>query len=622
MKHLSKKQKKSLVKIILGVVLFAAAFAVYEFVDLPKWVQIMIFICAYVPVAFDTIVKAAKNFSHGQIFDENFLMVIASIGAFAIGEYPEAVFVMLFYRVGELFESIAVGKSRRSVSELMNIRADHANIKCDGKLVEVAPEEVDIGDIIIVKPGERIPLDGIVVSGCSELNTMALTGESMPREVGEGDAVISGCINIRGLLHVKVTHTFADSTVSRILELVQNSAANKAKTENFITKFARYYTPAVVGIAVLLAAIPPIFVGNFADWLYRALNFLVVSCPCALVISVPLSYFGGIAGASKNGILVKGGNYFDVLSELKTVVFDKTGTLTSGTFKVTAVNAKTIDNDKLLELAAYAENYSDHPIAMSIKTAYGRSVDTHRLGNIIDIPGKGLCAEIDGKKFYVGNSKLMDDVGIIHTISANIGTNIYVASETEYFGCITISDEPKPTSASAISELYSQGINNIVMLTGDSKNVAEKVSRRLGINNIRYELMPQDKVDCITEIIKENSGKVAFVGDGINDAPVLARSDVGIAMGSMGSDAAIEAADVVIMDDDPMKIPAAIRLAKRTRRIVIENIVFALSVKGLILVLCALGLAGMWLAAFADVGVSVIAILNAMRTLHKINRST
>ena len=565
------------------------------------------------------------------MFDENFLMVVATLGALCIGFFPdteeqyrEAVFVMLFYQVGELFQSVAVGKSRKSISSLMDIRPDCAYIERDGELVPVDPETVAVGDIITVRPGEKIPLDGIVTEGTSDLNTVALTGEADPRAVAAGDAVISGCVNMSGVIKVKVTHTFGESTVSKILELVENSSENKSKSEQFITKFARIYTPAVVIAAVLLAVLPPLvipgsFIANFPTWLIRALTFLVISCPCALVISVPLSFFGGIGGASKKGILVKGSNYLETLSKVKTAVFDKTGTLTKGTFSVTEIHPENITEEQLLHLAAHAEAFSNHPIAVSLRNAYGKPVNMDAVADVSEITGRGVKAKVDGKTVYAGNAALMQETGLTPAACPAPGTVIHVSYDGKYAGYLLISDTPKETSKAAIAALKECGVERIVMLTGDRKETAEAISKELSIDEYHAGLLPADKVDMVEKLLSENrtDGKLAFVGDGINDAPVLMRADVGIAMGALGSDAAIEAADIVLMDDDPAKIAEAMKISRFTLRIVRQNIVFALAVKAAVLLLGALGLAPMWLAVFADVGVAFLAILNAMRTLKK-----
>ena len=563
--------------------------------------------------------RAVRNIAHGQVFDENFLMALATVGALAIGEYPEAVFVMLFYQVGELFQSYAVDQSRKSITALMDIRPDYANIEGpDGQLEQVDPEDVAVGDTIVIKAGERIPLDGVVLEGSSTVDTAALTGESLPRQVESGDDVISGCVNLSGLLKVQVTKAFEESTVAKILDLVENSASKKAKAENFITKFARYYTPIVVLAAVALAFLPPLLTSiQWVDSIQRALNFLVVSCPCALVISVPLSFFGGIGGASKDGILVKGGNYLEVLARTEIVVFDKTGTLTRGVFNVTAIHPDHCDQGQLLELAALAECWSDHPISRSLKEAYGREMDSSRVSNVEEVAGRGVKAVVDGHTICAGNDKLMEDIGVSWHPCHRVGTTVHVASDGVYLGHIVISDEVKPDAKEAVAALKAAGVRKTVMLTGDAQAVGEDVAKQLGLDEVHTQLLPADKVERVEELLKEVSpkGALAFVGDGINDAPVLSRADIGIAMGGLGSDAAIEAADIVLMDDKPSKIAHAIRIARRTLSIVKQNIVFALAVKLLVLVLSAVGLVSMWAAVFADVGVSVIAILNAMRAL-------
>lgn len=610
---MSKKQKKMLVRILAAAALLAAA------VLLPGagWVRLLVFLVPYLVVGWDVLWRAVRNISHGQVFDENFLMALATVGAFCTGEFPEAVAVMLFYQVGELFQSYAVGRSRRSIASLMDIRPDFANIERDGKLIQVDPSEVPIGGTVVIKAGEKIPLDGVVLGGASTVDTAALTGESLPRDVLPGDDVISGCVNLSGLLRVRVTKAFGESTVAKILDLVENSSTKKAKAENFITKFSRYYTPCVVIGALLLAVLPPLFLGEWSQWIHRALIFLVISCPCALVISVPMSFFGGIGGASKCGILVKGGNYLETLAGTEIVVFDKTGTLTKGVFNVTAIHPGDISEADLLEIAALAESYSDHPISRSLKEAYGMEIDSKRVGPVEELSGRGLRAQIDGKSVSVGNGKLMEEAGVKWHPCHHIGTTVHVAVDGVYAGHIVISDETKPDSAQAISALKQEGVRKTVMLTGDAKPVGESVANKLGLDEVYTQLLPSEKVDRVERLLQEKSkkGKLAFVGDGINDAPVLSRADIGIAMGAMGSDAAIEAADIVLMDDKPSKIAAAIRISKKTLRIVRQNIVFALVVKGLILLLGAFGYANMWEAVFADVGVAVIAILNAMRAL-------
>ncbi len=603
-----------LARIIAAAVLLAAGYLI----PAQGWVRLVVFLVPYAVIGWDILWKAVRNISHGQVFDENFLMALATVGAFFTGEFPEAVAVMLFYQIGELFQSYAVGKSRQSIASLMDIRPDYANLERDGKTEQVDPEGVAVGDVILVKPGEKIPLDGVVLEGDSMVNTSALTGESVPREAYPGSDVISGCINQNGLLRIRVTKEFGESTVAKILDLVENSSSKKAKAENFITKFARWYTPAVVIAAVLLAVIPPLILqGGWNDWIHRALIFLVISCPCALVISVPLSFFGGIGGASRNGILVKGGNYLESLAHAETVVFDKTGTLTRGVFNVTAIHPNSFSEADLLELAALAESYSDHPISRSIREAYGKDPDLSRVTDVEELSGRGVRVRIDGKTVCAGNDKLMEETGVQWHPCHRVGTTVHIAVDGEYAGHIVISDEVKPDAAQAVSALKQQGISRTVMLTGDAKAVGESVAKELGLDEVHTELLPAGKVDCVEQLLKQKSAKgtLVFVGDGINDAPVLSRADIGIAMGAMGSDAAIEAADIVLMDDKPSKIADAIRIARKTLRIVTQNIVFALAVKGIVLLLGALGLANMWEAVFADVGVSVIAILNAMRAL-------
>ena len=611
---MSKKQKKTLVRIILSAVLLVAA----ALIPVDGIVKLVLFLIPYAVIGWDVLWKAIRNIAHGQVFDENFLMAIATVGAFALGEYPEGVAVMLFYQVGELFQSYAVGRSRQSIAALMDIRPDYANIEQDGKLVQVDPEDVAVGDTIVIKAGEKIPLDGVVLEGSSAVDTAALTGESLPRDVNPGDDVVSGCINQSGLLKVRVTKVFGESTVAKILDLVENSSSKKARAENFITRFARYYTPVVVIGAVLLAVLPPLlFGGDWSDWLQRALIFLVISCPCALVISVPLSFFGGIGGASKQGILVKGSNYLEALAKTETVVFDKTGTLTKGTFQVTAVHPDRISEGELLELAALAESYSEHPISRSLREAYQKPVDASRVTDVEEISGHGVRAKVDGHDVYAGNGKWMDRIGVSWRNCHRTGTVVHVAVDGEYAGHIVISDAVKPDAAAAIEALKREGVKKTVMLTGDVKAVGEAVAREIGIDEVHAELLPGDKVDQVERLLKNTSGKgkLAFVGDGINDAPVLSRADIGIAMGGLGSDAAIEAADIVLMDDKPSKLAVAVRISRKTLRIVRQNIVFALGIKLLFLALGAFGMANMWEAVFADVGVSVLAILNASRAL-------
>ncbi|MGN8875416.1 heavy metal translocating P-type ATPase [Pseudoflavonifractor sp. HCP28S3_F10] len=611
---MDKKQKKMLLRILAS----GALLILVSLLPLSGPVRLAAFLIPYLLIGWDILWKAGRNIAHGQVFDENFLMALATVGALVIGEYPEAVFVMLFYQVGELFQSFAVGKSRRSISSLMDIRPDYANLERDGALEEVDPEDVAVGDVIVVKPGERVPLDGVVLEGSSTLNTAALTGESLPREVSPGGDVVSGCINLSGVLRVQVTKAFEESTVSRILELVENASSRKAKAEAFITKFARYYTPAVVIAAALLALIPPLFFhGVWSDWLSRACSFLVISCPCALVISVPLAFFGGIGGASRAGVLVKGGNYLEVLARTEVVVFDKTGTLTRGVFNVTAIHPDRCDESTLLELAALAECWSDHPISRSIKDAWGKEIDSARVAGVEELSGRGVRALVDGRTVWAGNDKLMEEAGVSWHPCHKTGTTVHVAVDGEYMGHLVISDEVKPDAAQAIADLRQAGVRRTVMLTGDARAVGEAVAAELGLDEVHAQLLPADKVARVEELLDRRSsgGALAFVGDGINDAPVLSRADIGIAMGALGSDAAIEAADVVLMDDKPSKIAVAIRIARRTLTIVRQNITFALGVKFLVLFLGAIGKASMWEAVFADVGVSVIAILNSMRTL-------
>lgn len=622
---MTKKQRKLLNRIIIAAILFVAGM-ISPYI-LPEnqttdYVEFAVFLASYAIIGWDIIWKALCNIRQGQIFDENFLMMIATVGAFILGEHSEGVAVMLFYQVGEWFQSYAVAKSRKSITSLMDIRPDYANVQRDGKLVQVDPDEVQIGEIITVKPGEKIPIDGIITSGTSTLDTSALTGESLPREAEEGMEVISGCINQTGILTIKTTKEFGESTVAKILDLVENSSEKKARTENFITRFARYYTPIVVFAALALAVIPPLVTGDaFAEWVYRALTFLVISCPCALVISIPLSFFGGLGGASKCGVLVKGSNYLETLADTEIIVFDKTGTLTKGSFAVSQIYTENIQQNKLLEIAAYAENYSNHPISASIKRAYNKNIDSSRIQNVQEIAGHGVSAVIDGKTVLAGNAKLMKREGILYKPCTEVGTVIYVAVDNKFAGYILIEDEIKEDAAFAINQLKDCGIKQTVMLTGDSDAVGKKVARRLGLDRVYTQLLPADKVERVEELLHSlrkthAKGKLAFVGDGINDAPVLARADVGIAMGGLGSDAAIEAADIVLMTDEPSKIATAKKIAKKTLAIAYENIVFAIGIKLIVLVLGALGFASMWAAVFADVGVSVIAILNAIRALN------
>lgn len=585
-----------------------------------EWLQIALFIISYIIVGGDVVKRAVKNIFKGQVFDENFLMSIATIGAFFIGEYPEGVAVMLFYQVGELFQSYAVGKSRKSIASLMDIRPDYANVKKGDELVKVDPDEVQIGDIIVIKAGEKIPLDGKVIEGSSMIDTSALTGESVPREVEVGSDILSGCININGVITAEVTKEFGESTVSKILDLVENASSKKSNSEQFITKFARYYTPVVVIIAVFLAIIPPLVIdgATFSDWIYRALAFLVVSCPCALVVSIPLSFFGGIGGASKKGVLVKGSNYLEALAETEIVVFDKTGTLTKGVFNVQEIHPEGVSKEELLELTAHAESYSNHLISLSLKRAYSKEIDNGRISDVEEISGHGVIATVDGKKVMAGNIKLMKKMDIPYFKGELIGTVVHVAVNNKYIGYIVISDEVKEDSAQAIKELKAANIKQTVMLTGDNKSIGSKVAKELGLDKVYAELLPADKVEKLEELFSQKSkkGKLAFVGDGINDAPVLARADIGIAMGGVGSDAAIEAADVVIMTDEPSKIATAMKVSKKTLKIAHQNIVFAIGLKIIVLILSAFGIATMWTAIFADVGVTIIAVLNAFRALN------
>lgn len=608
---------KRLWRIIIG----AAVLATAVLLSLNnEWLQIALFIISYIIVGGDVVKRAVKNIFKGQVFDENFLMSIATIGAFFIGEYPEGVAVMLFYQVGELFQSYAVGKSRKSIASLMDIRPDYANVKKGDELVKVDPDEVQIGDIIVIKAGEKIPLDGKVIEGSSMIDTSALTGESVPREVEVGSDILSGCININGVITAEVTKEFGESTVSKILDLVENASSKKSNSEQFITKFARYYTPVVVIIAVFLAIIPPLVIdgATFSDWIYRALAFLVVSCPCALVISIPLSFFGGIGGASKKGVLVKGSNYLEALAETEIVVFDKTGTLTKGVFNVQEIHPEGVSKEELLELTAHAESYSNHPISLSLKRAYSKEIDNGRISDVEEISGHGVIATVDGKKVMVGNIKLMKMMDIPYFKGELIGTIVHVAVNNKYIGYIIIADEVKEDSAQAIKELKAANIKQIVMLTGDNKSIGSKVAKELGLDKVYAELLPADKVEKLEELFSQKSkkGKLAFVGDGINDAPVLARADIGIAMGGLGSDAAIEAADVVIMTDEPSKIATTMKISKKTLKIAHQNIVFAIGIKIIVLILSAFGITTMWAAIFADVGVTIIAVLNAFRALN------
>ena len=611
---MTKKQKKTLYRILFAFVLFAACLVL----PVDGLARLTAFLIPYLVISWDILWKAVRNIAHGQVFDENFLMCAATIGALIIGEYPEAVAVMLFYQVGELFQNVAVSRSRQSISELMDIRPDYANIERDGQLVQVDPEEVAVEDVIVIKAGERVPLDGVILEGASALDTAALTGESLPRDVSAGDEVISGCVNLTGLLHVEVRKPFGESTVTRILDLVENSSEKKAKAEHFITKFARYYTPVVVFAALALAVIPSLLDGQWGTWVPRALNFLVVSCPCALVISIPLSFFGGLGGASKQGILVKGSNYLEALAQAKIVVFDKTGTLTQGKFSVTAVHPDGLAEEKLLELAALAEQSSTHPISRSIVAAWGGAPSQERVSQVEEVAGHGVRAEVDGCQVLAGNRKLMEREQIAITSDHDHpGTIIHVAVDGKYAGHLVIADQPKPTSAQALKELKAAGARQTVMLTGDAQGAAQAVARELGLDQFYAQLLPADKVERVEELLRDKNPKekLVFVGDGINDAPVLSRADIGVAMGALGSDAAIEAADIVLMDDDLLKLPVAVRIASRTLSIVRQNVVFALGVKLLVLVLSAVGRANMWAAVFADVGVSVLAILNASRML-------
>ena len=619
---MTKKQKKTRKRILTALGLFLALELAEHLAPdaLPGLAWPVLYLIPYGIIGWDVLWRAIRNIKNGQVFDENFLMSVATVGAFGCGEYPEAVAVMLFYQVGELFQSVAVDRSRKSISALMDIRPDYANIEQNGELVQVDPEEVSVGDVIVVKAGERVPLDGTVLEGTSSLDTAALTGESLPRDVQAGDEVVSGCVNLTGVLHVKVNKPFGESTVAKILDLVENSSSKKAKAENFITKFARYYTPAVVFAALALAALPPLLgMGPWLMWVQRALNFLVVSCPCALVISIPLSFFGGIGGASKQGILVKGGNYLEALAQAGIVVFDKTGTLTKGTFEVTAVHPQQVGEGELLELAALAERFSDHPISRSIQAACQSAPDPNRVTDAKEIAGHGVRAVVDGKTVLAGNQKLMDQFHIpFEDACHHVGTIIHVAVDGVYMGHIVISDQVKEGAKETLRDLKAAGVRKTVMLTGDSQAVGQAVARQLGLDEVHAELLPGDKVDQVERLLQSKGPKeqLVFVGDGINDAPVLSRADIGVAMGAMGSDAAIEAADIVLMDDDLKKLPVAVRIARKTLRIVRENIVFALAVKFLVLILSALGVANMWWAVFADVGVSVIAILNSMRMLN------
>ena len=616
---MNKKQKKMLIRIIIAAVLIV----VFSLLPAEGYLRFVLFMIPYLVIGYDILKKAFKGILNKQVFDENFLMAVATVGAILLGDYSEGVAVMLFYQIGELFQSYAVGKSRRNISELMDIRPDYANIEKDGTLEQVDPDEVEIGTIIVVQPGEKVPIDGVIIEGISTLNTSALTGESLPRDAKAGDEVISGCINMTGLLKIRTTKEFGESTVSKILELVENSSSRKSKSENFISKFAKYYTPAVCYGALALAFIPPIVLlimgkpAIWGDWIYRALTFLVISCPCALVISIPLSFFAGIGGASNQGILVKGSNYLETLAQTKYVVFDKTGTMTQGVFEVSGIHHNEMPDEKLLEYAALAECSSSHPISKSLQKAYGKPIDRNRVTDIEEISGNGVIAKVDGISVAAGNTKLMNRLGIAYQDCHHVGTVVHMAIDGKYAGHILISDIIKPHAKEAIAELKKAGISKTVMLTGDSKRVADQIAEELGIQEVYSELLPADKVSRVEELLNQKSekDKLAFVGDGINDAPVLSRADIGIAMGALGSDAAIEAADIVLMDDDPLKISKAIKIARKCIRIVYENIYFAIGIKVLCLILGALGIANMWMAIFADVGVMIIAVLNAIRTL-------
>ena len=616
---MNKKQKKMLIRIIIAAVLIV----VFSLLPAEGYLRFVLFMIPYLVIGYDILKKAFKGILNKQVFDENFLMAVATVGAILLGDYSEGVAVMLFYQIGELFQSYAVGKSRRNISELMDIRPDYANIEKDGTLEQVDPDEVEIGTIIVVQPGEKVPIDGVITEGTSTLNTSALTGESLPRDAKAGDEVISGCINMTGLLKIRTTKEFGESTVSKILELVENSSSRKSKSENFISKFAKYYTPAVCYGALALAFIPPIVLlimgkpAMWGDWIYRALTFLVISCPCALVISIPLSFFAGIGGASNQGILVKGSNYLETLAQTKYVVFDKTGTMTQGVFEVSGIHHNKMPDEKLLEYAALAECSSSHPISKSLQKAYGKPIDRNRVTDIEEISGNGVIAKVDGISVAAGNTKLMNRLGIAYQDCHHVGTVVHMAIDGKYAGHILISDIIKPHAKEAIAELKKAGISKTVMLTGDSKRVADQVAEELGIQEVYSELLPADKVSRVEELLNQKSekDKLAFVGDGINDAPVLSRADIGIAMGALGSDAAIEAADIVLMDDDPLKISKAIKIARKCIRIVYENIYFAIGIKILCLILGALGIANMWVAIFADVGVMILAVLNAVRTL-------
>ena len=617
---MTKRQKKSLTRIIIAAVLMI----ILKFLPVEGWLKFVLYMVPYLVVGYDILRKAFKGILNKQVFDENFLMAVATIGAIALGNYKEGVSVMLFYQIGELFQSYAVGKSRRNISDLMDIRPDYANIEKDGELEQVDPDEVEVGTIIVVQPGEKVPIDGVIEEGSSTLNTSALTGESLPREAEVDDEIVSGCINMTGVLRIKTTKEFGESTVSKILDMVENASSRKSRSENFISKFAHYYTPIVCYCAAALAVLPPLvsilflhIAPDWGEWIFRALTFLVISCPCALVISIPLSFFAGIGGASRSGVLVKGSNYMETLAQTSCVVFDKTGTLTQGVFAVSSIYPEGMSEDQLLEYAALAESYSSHPISRSLQKAYGKGIDKNRIADVEEISGNGVKAAIDGKEVSVGNDKLMKKLGVSYKELNEVGTVVYVAVDQTFAGSILISDQPKPTAAAAIKALNKAGIRKTVMLTGDRRNVAEHVAKELDISEYYAELLPADKVSGVEKLLagQRSREKLAFVGDGINDAPVLSRADIGIAMGAMGSDAAIEAADIVLMDDDPMKIAKAIKIARKCIRIVYENIYFAIGIKVICLILGALGIANMWAAIFADVGVMVIAVLNAIRAL-------